>query len=394
MSLQTPTTQSISDNLIAQMESSLGQTIPLLPKSFTRVLAKALAGVFILLYKYGGWTHLQQYASTASMSRSVINGVEVRPLVEWGRLVGAEDPRPAVQARLLIVVKVVTQGGTLPAGTALVGEANGVTYLTVSAVTLNSASVLAQIQAVSDQTGGDGSGAVGNLSVNDVVSFVNPLADVSRSATVNGTTTIGTDAESEEDYRLRVFARFQRRPQGGAYADYAVWGKTVAGIANIYPYTSSTPGRVDVYVEAASTVDGIPTSDQLNAVAAAIELDDAGLATRRPAGALVSCQAITRTSFDIEVADLVVDNLAQVQADITSAVEELFLSREPFIVGLTPLPRRDRITDSGVTAVVADIVDAAGGVFTGVEILLSTVPVTLYTLDEGEKAKAGSVTFV
>ena len=52
MSLSTPTTQEVGDNIIAQLEASLNQSIPLLPKAFVRVLAKALAGVFILLYKF------------------------------------------------------------------------------------------------------------------------------------------------------------------------------------------------------------------------------------------------------------------------------------------------------------------------------------------------------
>ena len=51
MSLDTTTTKEISDNIIAQLESTLNQTIPGLPKSFYRVLSKALSGVFILLWK-------------------------------------------------------------------------------------------------------------------------------------------------------------------------------------------------------------------------------------------------------------------------------------------------------------------------------------------------------
>jgi uncharacterized phage protein gp47/JayE len=80
MSLQTPTTKELSDNLIAQIELSINQSIPLLPKSFIRVLAKATAGVFILLYKYGGFIFLQMFVSTASNEDTVINGIPVNPL--------------------------------------------------------------------------------------------------------------------------------------------------------------------------------------------------------------------------------------------------------------------------------------------------------------------------
>lgn len=394
MNLQTPTTQEVGDNLIAQLEAELNQTIPLLPKSFMRVLAKSLAGVFILLYKYGGWVALQSFVGTASIDESEINGVSVSPLKEWGRLVGAGDPNPGVQAELSVAIVVTSQGGTLPAGTQLVGQDNGVTYLTTAAVSLNAGAVVGTVRASADQSGGDGSGAIGNLDPAAIVSFVNPLAGVRREAVVTAVTVTGADAEATAAYRQRVLDRFQQRPQGGAYADYRTWGMTVPGIANIYPYTSSTPGIVDIYVEASDLTDGIPTSAQLDAVEAAINYDSAGLATRRPAGALLNVAAITRTGFTVEIDGLVVDNTAQVQADITSAVEEYFLGREPFIVGLSPLPRKDRITDSGVTAIVEDIVSAAGGVFDDVILEESATPFSLRALGEGEKAKATSVSFV
>lgn len=82
MSLTTPTTKEISDNIVAQLEATLNQTIPLLPKAFIRVLAKALAGVFILLYKYAGFMLLQLFVRTASMGSTEVNGVSVTPLLE------------------------------------------------------------------------------------------------------------------------------------------------------------------------------------------------------------------------------------------------------------------------------------------------------------------------
>ena len=51
MALDTPTTQEINDTILAQLEASLNQVIPLLPRSFLRVLAKTIAAVFTLLYK-------------------------------------------------------------------------------------------------------------------------------------------------------------------------------------------------------------------------------------------------------------------------------------------------------------------------------------------------------
>ena len=398
MSLVTPTTKQISDNIIAQLEAEFSQTIPLLQKAFFRVLAKVLAGVFVLLYKYGGFSFLQMFVQTASDSDTDILGVSVNPLKFWGRLIGVGDPVAATSAELLIDITVENQVGSLPSGTQLINSDNGVTYITVGSVALSAAIVQATILAVSDQVDGGGAGVIGNLNPADIVSFANPLANVARNAIVNTQTVTGANAEATDIYRQRVIDRFQKRPQGGAYADYEIWGEEVAGIINIYPYTSTNPGQVDVYAEAtvasSGDPDGIPTPAQLQAVLDSIELDDAGLASNRPANALANAFGITRTAFDISIAGLVVDNPSTVQADVTTAIEEYFLGREPFIAGLTVGVRSDRITTSAVGGVVEDIVSAAGGIFTTVIVRQSTVIIDIYALGIGEKAKADTVVFI
>ena len=395
MSLQTPTTNEISANIIARLEATLNQTIPLLPKSFLRVLSKVLGAVFILLYKYCGFIFLQIFVATASINSTIINGLVVRPLVFWGRLIGIGDPVAATQAELLIDVTVENQTGSLPSGSQLINTDNGVTYITIGSVLLDAAVVQATIRAVSDQTDGGGAGAIGNLEPADVVSFANPIPNVARDAVVDSQIVTGADAESTAVYRQRVIDRFQARPQGGAYADYRIWGEEVAGIVNVYPYTGD-PGEVDVYSESSTESDGIPTQAQLDAVLDSITLDDNGLASRRPANAFPNSLPITRTSFDTSVSALVVDNSAQVQADITAALVSFYLAAEPFVDGLTIPPRKDRITRSAIIGLVEDIVTAANGTFTTVIFNVTGVGggTEIYILQEGEKAKSVTVSFI
>lgn len=398
MSLSTPTTKEINDNIIAQLEASLNQSIPLLPKSFLRVLAKALAGVFVLLYKYAGFMFLQMFVRTAVYADTEVNGQTVNPLREWGDLVGVPDRAAATQAELLINITVESQTGFLPANTQLVGADNGVTYLTLAGVPLDAPTVQATVRAVSDQAGGGGAGAIGNLDPGAVLSFANPLAAVSRNATVAAQTVTGADAEAIEAYRQRIIDRFQKRPQGGAYADYEQWGEEPAGILNVYPYTSECPGQVDLYVEAtpesSGSPDGIPTAAQLQEVLDAVELDQTGLASRRPANALVNAFPIVRKAFAVRVTGLLVPDLAEVRGQIETALADYFLSREPFIPGLSVPPRRDRITRSALSGVVDDIVSASGGIFSSVLVELDGVPIDLYSLGVGEKAKLQSVGWV
>lgn len=395
MAIPAYTTKDISDNIIAQFETEFGQTVPILPKAFLRVLSRVLGGVFILLYKYGGYMFLQQFVQTASIKDTTILGVVVSPLKFWGRLIGVGDPDAATNAEHTIDITVTNQTGSLPAGTQFVHTSSGVIHILTSAVALSSSTVSGTIKAVSDQTGTGGAGTIGNLTAGDIVSFVNPIPNVSRNAEVTAQTVTGADAEDTEVYRQRVLDRFQRRPQGGAYADYEAWGAGVAGVLNVYPYTSTYPGQVDVYVESSTETDGIPTTAQLTAVLDAINYDDTdGLATRRPAGCFVNTFAITRTEFDITISGVSTDNDVQAESDIEDALTEYLLTREPYIVGLHVPPRKDQITAAAIGGIIQDIVAAAGGTFSYVEVSVSSVGVDLYTLGEGEKAKLGTLSFI
>jgi uncharacterized phage protein gp47/JayE len=411
MALATPTTAQISANIVVQLEAALSQTIPLLPKAFSRVLAKVLAGVFVTLYKYAGFSLLQQFVSTATMEETEINGVLIRPLVEWGRLVGIGDPLAATQAELEISVTVQTQTGSLPGGSQLLHAATGVVYQTVAAVPLDAATVTVVARATADQAGGDGSGTVGNLQVGQVLQFASPLPNVAAAATVTAASVVGADGELEDVYRARILRRFQRRPQGGAYADYQSWGTEVAGIRNVFPYTGNLPGEVDVYVEATPAdgddsmgggtaedlIDGIPTSAQLSAVLDAINYDPeeapspTGLANRRPANAAVNVLPITRQAFEVDISGFESTDPPTVLEAIEDGVDEFLRAREPFIVGLSSLPRLDRVTQGAVAGVVNEVAEANGASVASVTLRRGGVTIVQYTLAHGELAKLGSI---
>lgn len=389
MSLKTPTIAEINQNLIGQLEASLGQTIPILPRSFCRVLAKVLSAVVVLLYKYAGFIFLQLFVAHATLQETSINGKLVSPLKEWGRLIGVGDPTPATRAELRVTVTVQEQIGALKAGSLLLRESTAVIYSVVSAVPLNATTVSAVIQAVDDDQGNLGTGVIGNLEPGDTLSFANPLPYVERAVTVSEVLTTAGDAESEEAYRSRIVKRFRAKPQGGAYSDYQIWGEEVETILNVYPYTG-LPGQVDLYAEAtvpSSNEDGIPTDDQLQQVFDAVHYDSEGIASRRPITTGVNVYPITRTGLGVEISGLIVDDATSVQGDITEALDEHLRSLEPFNEGLSVLPRKDRALSADIGGLVSDIVRAAGGTFGTHTLLVSGSPITAYTLERGEKAR-------
>lgn len=395
MSLPTPTTQGLSEEIIAQLEGSLAQTFPLLPKAFLRVLAKVLAGVVILLYKYVGFGWLQQFVQHASWRETVVGGQTIRPLVELGRMLGAGDPIDATRAELTVQITVLNQSGSLAANAQLVRPQSGVIYLSLAPVVLDAPTKEVLIRAYSDPAGNGGAGIVGNLVVGDTLEFANAQGNIAQQAIVTSVAVVGAEGETETAYRSRVFRRKRRPPQGGAYADYSIWGELVAGVANIYPQTG-LPGEVSVYVECTPDLDadGIPNSTLLDAVDAAIQLNDAGLASRRPAGALARAFPITRRGFDFVVSGLI-DPVSSTEArdEIETGVDEYLRSLEPYVVGLSVPPRRDRVTQGAVAGVVHEIVSARGGEVSNLQLYNDSQLITAYTLEPGEKARLGAIAY-
>lgn len=399
MSLTTPTTKEINDIIIAQLEVAFNASIPPLPKSFLRVLAKVTAAVFMILYKYGGFIFLQIFVQNATIKETEINGNLISPLKKWGNLIGVGDPTAATNAELEIDITVLTLGGTLPSGSQLISSGTGVTYITIGAVTLDASTKSANVRAVSDQSGGGGAGTIGNLDPGATLSFANALGNVARETTVTAQTVTGADGETSEQYRQRVVDRFQKPPQGGAYADYEAWGEEVTGIINVYPYTSVYPGQIDVYaeatVESSGDPDGIPTTAQLEAVLLSIRTSNAaGINDRQPANALVNAFPIARTGFEVEVHDLVSEALAEVKVQIDAALAEYFLDRAPYISGLSIPPRKDRITNSSVSGTVEDVTAAFNSTFSHVVLKQSSLEIPEYFLAEGEKSKLLSVSYI
>lgn len=390
-----PTVEELSTNIVAGIESSLEQSVPLLPKAFIRVLAKVLAAVLVIVYRYAGWILLQQYISTASAKETTVLGRKIRPLIELGRENGTGDPIDAQHAELVIEVTVINQTGSLATGSQLLREDTGVLYLTTAPVALDAATVSVTIRAATDQDGGDAAGTIGNLEVGETVEFASPI-NIGATATVTSVAKVGVDAETTEAYRARVLRREQAKPQGGAYADYRAWGEKAPGVVAVYPYTGA-PGYVDVYIECDSDLDadGIPDGTVLAAALAAINLDDDGLATRRNANMKPNVMAISRTSFQVAVAGLAATDLAGTQAAIATGVDEFLRSREPFIEGLSVLPRLDRVTQGEIGGVVSEIASAAGATVLSITLRLSGADIEAYTLGEGEKAKlaGGEITW-
>ncbi len=367
MSLPTRTVGEIREEIIANIEARVGQSVPILPKAFARVLAGALAGVVVLWDKYLIWLHLQQFAATADDQPVYIGGRQIIPLQEIGKSRGTGTPDAATTAQLDVTAIAVGAGPEILAGTQLLGRTNGYTYLVnVGVPVLAAGAVLLSVTAVADPAGGSGSGTAGNLGPGALIDLVTGVPHMQTEATVAAQTVTAADAEAPEDYRRRVVERHAKRSRGGAPVDYRAWATAVEGITHAYPYTAG-PGRSRVYVEAtpasSGSPDGFPTSAQIEAVKASIQFDVDGIANRLPMGAFIDVESITRRAYTVTVIGLA-NQAAEIKAAMFAGLAEYFGSREPYIGGLSTTTL-DRVLRDEVGGVVAQIAAANGTTYTG-----------------------------
>lgn len=384
MPLAIPTTQTIAEQNLARLEAALSQTSPLSEKAFLRVLAVVEAMSATGLYKMAAERIKQVLALTATGSDLDMLGAEY------------DTFRKAAESASLTVVLPALSDTVIPVTAEFVGSSNGVLYYMDSAAT--SVGGVATLSLTSSVPG-----VIGNLTDDDVLTIVSPIAGAESIATVTATTNTGAEEETDTAYRPRVqFA--MRATTGGANAtDHKIWAEEVAGVLRAFPYAgkpvgegTSYPGDRTVYIEADATIDsdGVPTSGLLAEVRTS-------LTTRsRPTLGLTDetlyVEPIVRNTVDVTITDLVTPSgqEATVKAAISVALLDYFAALAPYVEGVDlEQDRNDRITTPSVSEVVQQIIGSMGSSASEVAFEVDSTPYDTYTLSAGELVKAGVIAY-
>lgn len=399
MAYKNKTIEEVQQLLIRSFEHEFNTQLRILPKSFIKIFCKVFSGIFIIVYKLVGWYFLQMFPETADWQEVTILGVRIRPLVKLGVLFGVGEPLVGVQWQGVITVDVLTLGSVLYSGTQLKNSVTGKLYITTETKTLLKSKEAVPVVCTEI-------GASGNLEQNDTLNFVNPYGFIKTEAVVLNVARVGLDNELESSYRNRVINRFRLQPQGGALADYRIWASEVPGVLNVYPYNDKEqPGGVLLYVSGIPDVyaDRIPDVGLLKKVGNACTYDpETGKATRKPLtamldpkndGSYLNVKSITVTAFDVVIigmSGIIPADFAQV---VKPALQNYFLDRELYIRGLSDDNNRTNIISKNhVITVVNQIAVSFKAVFETAEIRRNGNVMALYTLDNGELAKFGTLT--
>jgi uncharacterized phage protein gp47/JayE len=239
-----PTLEDLRDQNRRDFNARLPGADALLKNSNLRVIADVFAGISYLHYGYQVWLSQQLFVDTA----------ETAYLERWAAIWGLTR-KPAVAALGGLAVT-GTPGATVPAG-AEFQRVDRVRYAAVTGGTLSAggtATVAVEAETV---------GVIGDALTGTTVTTVGAIAGVTPQATVAAPGIGGgADEETDEQLRMRLLARIQAPPHGGAAADYVAWMLEVPGVTRAWVVPLGMgPGTVVCYftMDDAAHPDGIPT---------------------------------------------------------------------------------------------------------------------------------------
>ena len=226
MSLVIPKTQTIIDTNLTTLETNVGQTSPLNDKAFLRVLAVLMGMNMTQLYRLGVERALQTLAITATGNDLDLIGIN------YGVV------RKAAVAAVLKVLIGGTAGSTISATNSYVGETNAERYFVPSTLTIP----VPLPHLIQPDLTAENTGIAGNLADGSTLTIAREEPGIGNTCSVLETVTLGTEEESDDDYRIRILDEIRTVGGGSNAADYRRWAQETTSVQRAYPYTGKPVG--------------------------------------------------------------------------------------------------------------------------------------------------------
>lgn len=311
MAFSRPTLQQIVDRIAADLVAKIAGAATLALRSVLLILGRVYAGAAHLLYGYIDNMSKELFVKTATAD------------IDGGRLDthGSEYGviRKAATAAVGTVACTGVPASAIPAGAGLLSTA-GNRYVT------DAAAVIGGGGTVNVAITCDTAGVAGNDSAGITLTFESSYAGVDGDATVDADGIYdGTDEETDAAYRLRILARKQLTPHGGAKHDIEAWALEVADVTRawVYPLYMG-PGTFAVYFVCDGQSPITPTPAQIAAVEAHLEqhTDTLGQTIGIPVTATPGMFVLAPTLKTINYTIKLYPNTAAIQALVTAQIND------------------------------------------------------------------------
>lgn len=390
-----PTLKELFDNVLADLEAEFTITIPLIGKSFLRVIASVQAAKLKLFYLTLAKVQKNIFVDTADPEST--GGT----LERFGRVKLGRNPFNAIAGEYTVEVTGTT-GATIKANTTYKSNDNslnpGKLFIIDADKILAAPTDSITLRALE-------AGLDSKLSIGDKLTSTSPIANVDKIGTVLTEDVQPLSAESVEDYRDKSIEAYQLEPQGGAASDYRIWSKDAQGVKQVYSFAKSgDPGVIDLFVEAtiADSTDGkgTPSAAILSDVEDVVEFDpditkpleERG---RRPQSAFqINFLPISVKTIDIEITNFV-GLTPTLETNINNAIIAFLSEIRPFVAGADTLANKnDLLSINGLIFTVQDILTNENFFETlTMKVEGSSVDVSFQFLN-GDIPFLGTITFV
>lgn len=370
----------LADQGLVDIESKTNQDTPDVNVAYNRIISNAVAAMTLLNQMHNVDQRKECFPQTAS---------EEIGLPLWAGL--TNRPRgTGVQAELQAEAT-GTNGETI--GTGSTGPrwkaASGIQYSTETGATI--AGGVASITILANQ-----SGAEGTLQIGDTVTLTETIPGIDTLATITAINTVGEPEESVESWRAAIIQIAAFPPQIGTASWFFDEALKVDGITRAYPYVDQDfPGRVEIFAVADGNVDGQPTTPQLDEIDLITAEANKNImwATDLLPNAEKRLEAFASPVdiYDVVITEGVPALSASLKEAIEASIDIYFITRNPFILGLSP-EDQGAVEEVAITTVAQNTVDAQVGEtgrFTDIGLTKQgDAPADIYILDPGNRAVA------
>jgi len=393
MAVTIPTLNQLYTDILGQLESELGITIPLFGRNFLRALAAVQAAKLKLIYLMIGDVQKNIFVDTADPES--IGGT----LERFGRVKLGRSPFSA-QSGTYTVGVTGTAGAVIKASSTFKSDDDSsspsMLYQLDNDYTLTGSGDTIDVRALEG-------GLDSKLVINDTLTSTAPIANVESSVIVTVELISPLSAESIEDYRAKAIEAYQLEPQGGAATDYRLWSADAQGVAKVYPYVKQGfAGEIELFVEAtvadSSDGKGTPTLTILNDVESVVEFDHDTTKPlnergRRPVGVFnIDFNPVTIKEIDVEITGY--KNLTPtIQTSIDNAIEAFINEVRPFVDAADVLANKnDILSINNLTFIILQAEPTS--IFTGIDLKVDSVSVPTFTFDNGDIPHFNPTTYV
>lgn len=378
-----PTFTELYNDVVSDIETKFGDSLPAFGKVFLRVMAAVQAGKLKIYYLVIANLQKNIFIDTAEPEA---NG---GTLERFGRVKLGRNPFAATAGQYEIQVT-GDVGAIIPAGTQFKSNEDAtnpdklfIVDTPFELLTTPDTLVVRALEAGLDS----------QMEVGEEMTATVPLAGVDRVAEVISEEVTPLAAEDLEAYRQKAINAFRTEPNGGAASDYRLWAQDAQGVAQVYPFAKSgATGEINLYIEA-TTVDstdgkGTPSAAIIEAVEEVIEFDPDTTKPleergRRPLGVFqINYLPVSPKDIVISI-DGYVNLTSEIQTLIEAGLEELVSDIRPFVAGADILAEKNSILNTNMIAA-AIIAAKPGSVFGTVTMTVAGVPYTSFEFLNGD----------